>query len=187
MRLLGNLLLVSVVAIIGTGCASVAPPYSASIENVQKLKDNGSYSAKVGDFGSASDPDNVNPLRIRANSASSPYQNSYANYLSEALKQELALSSKLTQNSNIEVSGTLLKNNVHAGGLAIGYADIQARFIVKNRGEVRYDQIKSAHNEWESSFAGAIAIPRATQEYPVLVQKLLGNLYSDQAFLDALK
>ena len=34
---------------------------------------------------------------------------------------------------------------------------------------------------------GGVAIPRAQQEYPRLVQRLLAILYSDQSFLDALK
>jgi hypothetical protein len=35
--------------------------------------------------------------------------------------------------------------------------------------------------------AAAVAIPRAVQEYPVAIQKLLASLYSDKAFIDALK
>lgn len=64
---------------------------------------------------------------------------------------------------------------------------MEARFVVSKAGTVRYDQVKTIRYEWESSFAGAVAIPRAQQEYPNLVQRLLAILYTDQAFLDALQ
>jgi hypothetical protein len=40
---------------------------------------------------------------------------------------------------------------------------------------------------WDSSFVGAIAIPRAQQQYPMIVQKLLATLWGDAKFLDSLK
>jgi len=42
-------------------------------------------------------------------------------------------------------------------------------------------------SEWDSSFAAAIAVPRATQQYPLIVQKLLRELYSDPAFISAIR
>jgi hypothetical protein len=80
----------------------------------------------------------------------------------------------------------LLKNNVDANiGTATG--TISARFIVKRGDEVRYDSVKTATTQWDSSFAAAIAIPRATQEYPLIVQKLLASLYADPAFMQAIQ
>jgi len=61
------------------------------------------------------------------------------------------------------------------------------RFVVKRSGDVRYDKVKTVKSEFPSSFAGAVAIPRAVQEYPIAIQKLLGALYGDRAFIDALK
>ena len=174
-------------AIMGIGCSLMAPQYSASLENVQKLKDAGDYTAKVGEFGSKQDPANANPISLRGSSLSSPYEGSYASYLAEAIKQELALAGKLSSGAHVEVSGVLLKNDIHAAGFSMAYGDIEARFVVKKGGQVRYDQVKSIHYEWESSFAGSIAIPRAQQEYPGLVQKLLATLYVDLSFLQALK
>ncbi|MEO6935536.1 MAG: hypothetical protein ABI171_09365 [Collimonas sp.] len=165
----------------------MAPPYSASIDNVQKLKNSGVSPAKVGEFASSSDKGNVNPISIRGGSMNSPYQKSYSKYVEEALKQELSLANKMAPDAAVEISGKLLKNDLDASGFSTGVADIEARFIVKKSGQVLYDQVKSVHHEWPSSFVGAIAIPRATQEYPNMVQKLLAALYADQAFLEALK
>lgn len=187
MRLFAKLALISLFSMLVTGCAGVVPRYTQSIDNVQKLKDNGAYSAKVGNFTSDNNPENVNPLRVRANTAASPYDGSFANYLSQALKDELTLADKYSAQSNVEITGTLLKNNVDIGGFSTGYGNIEARFVVKNNGQLRYDQVKSGHLEWESSFAGNIAIPKAGQQYAFVVQQLLANLYADPAFLAALK
>jgi hypothetical protein len=167
-----------------SGCSIVAPQYSASIENVQVLKDSGSQGAKAGAF--SQDSRVGNSISLRASSMTSPYNN-YGNYLAEAIKQELQIAGKLSLGTNIEVSGMLLKNSIDISGLGTGYGDMEARFVVKKGESVRYDQVKKAHTEFDSSFAGGIAIPRGRDEYPRLVQRLLGILYADQSFIEALK
>ena len=174
-------------ALAGAGCSTMAPPYSASMADVQKLKDAGPIAAKVGTFASSSDPANANPITLRASSMTSPYGNSYAEYLAEAVKQELLLAGKLAPTADVEVSGVLLKNDISIASFSVGYGDISARFVVKKAGEVRYDQVKTAHTEFESSFAGAIAIPRGRDAYPQLVQSLLTTLLTDASFMEALK
>ncbi len=180
----------SLVLVLGTmvsGCSIVAPQYSASMENVQTLKDVGDVTAKVGKFVSSPDQANANPISLRGSSLASPYENSYAVYLAEAIKQELSLAGRLKPDTNIEISGALLKNDIDASGFSTATGDIEARFVVKKGEAVRYSRVKTIHHQWESSLAGAIAIPRAQQEYPRLVQKLLAALYADRDFLDALK
>ncbi|MBI1889305.1 MAG: hypothetical protein HYS18_01525 [Burkholderiales bacterium] len=180
-------LLALAVTIFSSGCAMVAPQYTASLDNVQALKDSGNYSTKVGEFQAGKDKAYANPISIRGSTLMSPYNNSYANYVAEALKQELALAKKLSADTSTEISGMVLKNDIDATGVEKGFADIEARFIVKRSGQVRYDQVKSVKHEFPSSFAGAVAIPKAVQEYPIAVQKLLGLVYKDPAFIDALK
>lgn len=178
--------LISLVAM-ASGCSFMAPQYSASLTNVQKLKDAGEISAKVGEFSSAKDPANVNPISIRGSSLDSPYAGSYALYLAEAIKQEFSLAGKLSPGADVEISGVLQKNDIDASGISKGTGMMEARFVVKKSGQIRYDQVKLVNSEWESSFAGAIALPKAQQEYPVMVQKLLAMLYGDTAFIKALK
>lgn len=172
---------------IESGCSIMAPQYSASIENVQKLKDGGNIAAKVGKFDSSTDQTNANPISLRGMSLLSPYENSYAVYLVEAIKQELALAGKMNLGTDIEISGVLLKNDIDASGFSTATGNIEARFVVKKGEAILYSQVKTIHSEWESSLAGMVAIPRAQQEYPQLVQRLLAALYDDQAFLRALK
>ncbi|MDP9108945.1 MAG: hypothetical protein M3N23_07730 [Pseudomonadota bacterium] len=177
----------SAMTVLASGCASVAPAYSPSLENVQTLKNGGTAPVKLGTFASTASSDNRETLSMRGSTLSSPYNNSYAGYLSEALKQELTLANRLAPSVGTEVSGTLLKNTVDASGFTTGSTDISARFVVKKGGQVSYDQVKSIHHEFPSSFAGAVAIPRAIQEYAFAVQKLLGQLYSDAGFTAAIK
>jgi hypothetical protein len=172
---------------LASGCSLMAPQYSASIDNVQKLKNAGDFASRVGKFDSAADKANANPISLRGSSLASPYGDSYAAYLAEAIRQELALAGKLKPDAEIEISGMLLKNDIDTSGINIATGDIEARFVVKQGTAVRFDKVKTVHLEWESSFAGAVAIPRAQQQYPTLVQALLGALYDDPDFLRALK
>lgn len=170
-----------------SGCAMVAPTYSPAVENAQLLKDKQVQAAKVGAFDSEAQKGNANPISIRGSQLNSPYGESYSNYLAEALKQELSLAGSLKADSQLEITGTLRKNDINAAGASKASGDLEARFVVKKAGEERYNQVKAIHDEWESSFVGAVAIPRAQQRYPVMVQKLLALLFADPAFIAALK
>jgi hypothetical protein len=155
------------------------------MENVQKLKDSGAKNARVGAFAAGQDAANTS-ISLRGSSMTSPYVN-YANYLGEAIKQELVLAGKLAADSEVEISGILLKNEIDVSGFGTGYGDMEARFVVKKGSSIRYEGTKKAHTEWPSSFAGAVAIPRGKEEYPRLVQQLLSALYADKAFVEAIK
>jgi len=187
MRRLILALVASSSVLLASGCSLMAPQYTTNIDNVQKLKDNGEFSAKVGKFDSDKNDANANPITLRGSPLRSPYGDSYAEYVAEAIKQELSLAGKLKPTADVEISGVLLKNDIDARGFSKANGDIEVRFVVKKGLEVRYDQIKTVHYEWESSFLGPVAIPRAQQEYPNLVRKLLEALLADPAFLQALK
>jgi hypothetical protein len=167
-----------------SACSLTAPQYTTSLQNVQALKNAGNYHASVGNFAAAPGADK--PISMRGSSMSSPYQNSYAAYLQEAVKQELSLAGKMSSDTTIEISGTLNKNDLDASGFSKGYGGIEARFVVKKGQAVVYDAVKSASIEWESSFAAAVALPKAQQTYPDLVAKLLTTLYADADFAKAL-
>ena len=183
----GSLVLAMAFALLASGCSLVAPRYNASLQNVQRIKDVDGQPLKVGEFTSTPGPDNPKSISIRGSSLTSPYDGSFAKYLSEALRQELSLAGKLSGDAQIEVSGALQKNDISIPPVGNGRGDIAARFVLKRNSQVRYDQVKSVHDEWDSSFIGAVAIPRAQNEYPTLVQKLLAELYADPAFQAALK
>lgn len=169
-----------------SGCSMVTPPYQTSMDNVTALKKAGDFTAKVGAFKSEPGKENANPISLRGSKLNSQYDKSYSAYLAEALKQELMLAGKYSAQSPIEISGTLLKNDMSVP-IGTGTGIIEARFVVSNAGTVKYDQVKSAKHEWPSSFVAAVALPRAVEEYHNLVSKLITNLFSDPAFVNALK
>jgi hypothetical protein len=178
-----------VLAVLGTvllasGCALKAPNYVPSIDNVGLIKGGGASMA-VGSFTVQA---GVAPaISLRSNPMSSPVGADYAAYLAEAIRQELGLAGKLDPASKIEISGVVTKNDIAAGGISTNSGEIEARIVVRNGGAVRFDKLKRADMSWESSFVGAIAIPKAQQNYPLIVQRLLGAIWSDPDFQKALQ
>jgi hypothetical protein len=181
--LIGSVL---VVGLFVGGCATNAPKYNTDFDNVAKLRAATLAPVRIGEI--TKDPaskQDVNSITIRGGTLTSPY-GSYTAYLREALEQEFTDARLLEANSQIEISGVLLRNEVDAG-ISKGTAEVDARLVVKRSGGVAYDDVKTAQLEWGSNFVGAIAIPRANENYPKVLQKLLGEFYADPKFLAALK
>jgi hypothetical protein len=170
--------------LLGSGCALKAPTYQPSLDNIGLLKSAGAPTA-VGSFTvQAGVPASIG---LRGNPMSSPVGGDYAAYLAEAIRQELALAGKLDPKSKIEISGVVTRNDIAAGGVSTSSGEIEARIVVRNDGAVKFDKLKRAELTWESSFVGAIAIPRAQQQYPLIVQRLLGDIWADADFQKAIK
>jgi hypothetical protein len=163
------------------GCATKAPPYQPSIDNVTVLKKSATTGASVGAFAVQAGAKGGASLSLRA-AEMTPPAGTYADYLAGALKAELELAQRLNPKATIDISGLLVKNNIDAGGISTNSGEIEAQFIVRRDGAVRFDKVKRASSQWESSFAGAVAIPKAQQQYPLLVQSLLAALYADADF-----
>lgn len=169
------------------GCSTPAPNYSPSISNVELIKAANANNLSVGKVQTMSGSQGADAIGLRGSQMISPVGKDYGDYLAYALRQELQLANAYDPQSGIEISGTLMTNNINAGGMNTNDAQIQARFVVKKQGVTVYEQTKKAEMQWESSFAGAVAIPLAMNNYPVLVQKLLSNLFSDPSFVAAIK
>lgn len=167
------------------GCAGPSPSYSPSIDNVELLKKGGLETMKVGQVGVTPGMPGANAISLRASSMVSVVGTHYGDYLASALRQELELAKLQNLQSKLEVSGVLIKNNIDAGGLSTNEGQIEARFIVKRADQVTYDKVKKAELQWDSAFAGAVAIPLAANNYSVMVQKLLSSLFSDPDFMTA--
>jgi hypothetical protein len=176
--------LLSLALLFAGGCASTAPKYTPSLDNVAVIKNAGSPKAKVADFTITPD---VNRVTLRGGALESPINGSYGAYLADAIRQELDLAKALDPASTVEISGALLKNDVNVANIITGSANLEARVVVKKDGQIRFDKVKSASMEWESSYFGATAIPRGMQNYPIAVQKLIAAIFADSEFLQALK
>ena len=168
-------------------CSQTGPRYQASIDNVQELQR--SKPAKIG-VGTVKldEPkaESLNRLSVRGTSVLSPY-GGYAEYLKEALQADLTTAGMYDPQARTVVNAVLTENDLDGTGASIGEAKVRARFTVTNGATVRYDKEHAATHQWESSFIGGIAIPRAIQNYAAAVQKLLGSLFADPAFKAAVR
>lgn len=171
-----------------TGCAGVAPNYAPSIDNVETLKKTGNGAAlKTGVIAVTAGAPGAESLQVRAASFSSPVGKNFGDYLAGALRQELELAKLYNPQSTTEISGTLITNNINAGGLSVNDGQIEARFVVTANGQVRFDKVKKIERKWESAFAGAVAIPLAANNYTQMVQSLIGELVRDPDFVKAIR
>lgn len=185
-RLAGTLSATLALAML-VGCAGPAPHYAPSIDNVEMLKKSGMAPVRTGTVAVAPELKTGQSITIRANTMVSGVGNHYGDYLASALRQELELAKLYDARSDTEVSGTLLRNDINAGGLSTNSGEVAARFVVRRGNQVRYDKVQQVLHEWEGAFAGAVAIPRAAGNYPVMVQKLIGKLLTDTDFLAAVR
>ncbi|MBB2486809.1 hypothetical protein H5407_16400 [Mitsuaria sp. WAJ17] len=168
-----------------SACTTPAPVYTASVENAESLKKLAATS--VGEFQLAMSGSGATSISLRADNMVSPVGGNYAAYLAEALRAELSLAGKLDPKSPFEITGSLLKNDIAAGGFSTNSGEIEARFVLKRDGQERYSAVKRAQAQWESSFVGAVAIPKARNQYPLLVQQVLKELLTDPEFVKALR
>jgi hypothetical protein len=176
-----------VVAALASGCSINAPRYPVNYAGITDLKSANLAPVKVAEVAKATGPKKkTESLSIRASGYHSPY-GSFESYLNSALREDLSQAGLIADPSDTVVNTTLVRNELDASGFSTGHAEIEARFEVRRSGSVIYDRTKSVRHEWPSSFIGGIAIPRAAQNYPIAVSKLLGTLYADPEFTAALK
>ena len=100
-----------------SACTTPAPMYTASVENAENLKKLAATS--VGEFQLAMSGSGATSISLRADSMVSPVGGNYAAYLAEALRTELSLAGKLDPKSPFEITGSLLKNDIAAGGFSL--------------------------------------------------------------------
>lgn len=166
-----------------SACATTAPRYTPDLAASEELEKQALGKMRVGEFSSAT-PD-VEKITIRGGTFNAPGGSSFANYLRMALQDELVMAGIWDESSSISISGILLENDLDASGINTGIADLSAEFIVTVNSSEVYRNIHSIHHEWESSFAGAVAISRAHDNYVIAVRMLLSELFTDPNFLRA--
>lgn len=167
---------------LATGCANVEK-YQADRDNVKTLMSESFAPVNVGDFTTTDKTENPNSILIRTFTMRSPYKDSFAEYLKEALKLELSLADKYDPKAEVVVDGVLLKNNMSSVN---GTAIIEATFSVVKQGKKVYTATILSTTEWQTSFIGDIAITNAMKAYSPLVSSLLKKLYADKDFIAAL-
>jgi len=182
-RLLGACLLAAALS----GCASfVAPPYSADFVALDRLKTMPLEKAAVGTFQPIDPAAAVNRVTLRGAPMVSP-RGSFARYLQDALAQDLREIAVYDDAAQIRIDATVLKNAIDISGVSTGTGLMEVEFAVTRGGQTRLKKLYTASTQFESSFAAAVAVPKGQIEYGVLVRTLLGKVYSDPDFINALK
>ncbi|MBI3729691.1 MAG: hypothetical protein HY254_15340 [Burkholderiales bacterium] len=172
-------------SLILTACTAVAPGYQATVDNVkilQTIPDNAW--AEPGHFSVADE--SLNQLRIRASAYNSPFNNSFAEYIKEALRTELQTAGRLGNQTHAVISGHVLKNSLD-GSVGIGTASVVVRFTVTKGGKPIYEKVAIGETKWDSSFIGALAIPDAQRNHAEAVKQMLGKLFADPDFQRAIQ
>lgn len=162
-----------------------APEYQPANANVRALQDGGSGKLQVADFSVQPEAGrDFAAFQLRIWIMRSPYGQSYADYLRQAVESELAAAGRSSGTAVVSISASLVDQSLEAA-IGKGTCSIKVRFVLRRDQAVLFDKVLVAQNEWESSFFGNIAIPLAAQAYPATVAKLLQELYSDPQFAAA--
>ncbi|MDR7270726.1 hypothetical protein J2X20_003384 [Pelomonas saccharophila] len=185
--LVRRLALVAVLAAMA-GCASVKMPESApSAANAERLRAAKLAPAQLGSFKladgkPASMDTSLSGLR---GSSLSPTHGSFSTQLRDEIAAELAAAGLLDPKSKVVIEGQLTDSMVDAA-IGTGKGRLAARIQVQRDGKTAFDKEVVAEATWESSFVGAVAIPRAMNQYTALYKTLVGKLFDDADFKRAL-
>lgn len=172
---------VTVLALLG-GCATKVPVYEASFDNVKVLTADALKPSAVDKF--TGGPDSISVRGV--NQGESPVGSNFADYIQDALSQELTKANLLVLSSDYHIQGKVVSTDIDAA-MDTGHTTASVDFVVTRSGQPIFEKVISADYQWESSFVGAIAIPRGFQSYPKTVEMLLNNLYKDPDFVKSLK
>jgi hypothetical protein len=170
------------------GCTTVMTPPMASGESSQALRAANLTPANVGTFklapGRPPAMDTELSGGLRGSNIAAP-SGSYSQHLKEALKAELQSAGLLDLQSKTVVEGQLTESKVDAA-IGTGTARLAARFQVTRGAQVLFDKELFAEDSWDSSFFGAVAIPRAIERYGTIYKTLVVKLLNDGDFRQAL-
>ncbi len=169
-----------------TGCTIMAPSYTPDYSSLDALKRRNVSKVAIGPVEPKDPNAKVNNITLRGSTLASP-SGTYAQYLEDAIKSDLSDANLLDQNSLFSLSAFLINNDINIAGFGTGYGTIEARFSINRNGTALFDKIIAVGTEFESSFAGAVAIPKGQNEYPNLVRALLKKLYIDEEFINVLQ
>lgn len=173
-------------ALLATGCAQlVAPPYSSDYEALDNLKRAHAERVTVATVQPTDPKSPVNNLSLRGAGLRSA-SGTFAKYLEDALVGDLREISLYDPSAHTRIDAVIQKNEIAVSNIATGSGSMDVELTVLRDGSQRLRKLYSVQTTFESSFAGAVAIPKGQSEYPNLVRALLRKVYSDPAFIQAI-
>jgi hypothetical protein len=170
-----------------SGCASfVAPEYSADYAAVDALKRQSLKPASVGKVQPEDPAAKVNNITLRGTKLASP-AGTFALYVEQALIRDLTEAGLYDKAAGKRIDMRLLRNDIDVSGFSSGEGDIAVEVTVVNGGATLFKKQFDTKTNFDSSFAGAVAIPKGQSEYPRLVREMLSLMYRDAGLIAALK
>jgi hypothetical protein len=178
-------LLLPIIGLI-SGCSLEPTVYTTDYETINRLKNISMDKVAIGDVQPKDPTASVNKISLRA-ATLAPKRGSFATYLEDALRNDLRGLGIYDASSTTQINVIILKNDIDISGFNIGNGLMEIKLTVNKNGLLKLDKKYSAKTEFESSFAGAVAITNGQNEYPKLVKTLLKNIYTDSDFINILK
>ncbi|CAN7638955.1 hypothetical protein LJR290_004910 [Variovorax sp. LjRoot290] len=173
-------------ALLATGCAQlIAPPYSSDYEALDRLKRVPAERVAVATVQPTDANNAVNNLSLRGAGFRSG-SGTFAKYLEDALVGDLKEISLYDATARTRIDTVIQKNEIAVANISTGTGLMDVELTVARDGKQRLRKVYSAQTSFESSFAGAVAIPKGQAEYPNLVRALLREVYTDPAFIAAI-
>lgn len=167
------------------GCATTLAPHQPSVDTVTLLRSSGLEKLAAGEFGLAPGAkQDIDRSVTSRGSTASPTEGTFSAYLKAALVSDLKASGLYDTSGPLTVQGQLVDAQLDTG-MSTGKALISAHFQVMRSGQTVFDKTLKDYHTWDSSIIGAVAIPRAFNEYQAGYANLLGQLYKDPEFLNA--
>jgi hypothetical protein len=169
------------------GCSTlVAPPYSPDYPALDSLKKVPLQKVAVGPVQPRDAAAAVNRISLRGAHMVGP-KGTFAQYLEDALVQDLREVSAYDPAAGLRLDATLLKNDLDISGVSTGKGEMQVEITISRGAAAVLKKTYGATTSFESSFAGNVAIPKGQLEYANLVRALLAKVYADADFINALK
>jgi len=169
-----------------SGCTLIAPNYSPDYSVLDTLKRQKVSKIAVEPVEPKDPEAKVNKITLRGTTLASQ-SGTYSKYLEDAIKSDLIDANLFDPNSLLRLSALLLNNDIDVTGFSNGFGTIEVKFSLNRNGSKVFDKTIYEKTSFESSFVGAIAIPKGQNEYPNLVRALLKKLYTDKEFINALQ
>jgi hypothetical protein len=168
------------------GCVQMPISYQPNMQNIEALRASNIAPVNVGAFvlAAGKNPAIDKSVTARSGTFVSPNGDSFAQFLKEALTQELKAAGKHDAQSTTVITGALTDNSLEAP-IGTGKGSLGARFTVTRGGVAAYQKDLVETAQWPSGFVGAEAIPTALNEYASLYKKLFARLFGDPDFRKA--
>ena len=172
--------------ILMVGCSMTGAKYESSSYNVREAESNLQKSIQVGEFTREDSPEVIDPWSFRgATAVKSPIGDGHHDFIAKAIENELLLARRLDTSSDLVLTGNLTAHVVDSSSLSVGEGKVAMEFVLRDAGQVKYQDTKTINHKWESAFMGTTAAINAARAHLEMIEKLIGSLFQDKNFQKA--